>query len=537
MSTLCSTGGGVADNAAMSTAAPPLKLDPDAAPETLPDRRSSSPEDSCAICLGKPENKSFTDSCCHTFCFSCLLEWSKVKAECPLCKQRFKSIVHNVRSFEDYDQYFVNNNNNASSGAAAGSAAASAAAAATSVVAFNALLVASRYGYVPIMTRGRLQSRSSHTIRRWPAMTTRHVSNRAARIAPPRVVQSLTTVAERRRIYELNLWVRLDRRRNRHVPPVQYRDNHALTHRLIPWLTRELDALLDRGPPSQVSFVVELILELVTRYTVCRPEFVEQVRPFFGERTPHFIHEFYAFMMSPHDMVTYDRCATYDSMVVAVERGTPAAHSFRDEADVIAAEEVAEDPSQPGPSGLQRGPVVLDSESDESDCFVVDVVQQREPIVIELSSGDEGDRTEVSPPAAVVAASAEAATATPSLTPRRKKAPQKRRRSWQRVYMSDSDSSSDEDLTVRVSAARRTQVTPRRGVMTVSHGCSLKLRIESFAGRYFGRGSNGGEGEEGAGGTGTTEEPCSSRQALERAARNKRAHQRRLRQRESSDEE
>lgn len=31
----------------------------------------------------------------------------KIKAECPLCKQPFKSIIHNVRSNVDYDQYHV----------------------------------------------------------------------------------------------------------------------------------------------------------------------------------------------------------------------------------------------------------------------------------------------------------------------------------------------------------------------------------------------------------------------------------------------
>lgn len=31
----------------------------------------------------------------------------QVKAECPLCKQPFKSIIHNVRSNLDYDQYHL----------------------------------------------------------------------------------------------------------------------------------------------------------------------------------------------------------------------------------------------------------------------------------------------------------------------------------------------------------------------------------------------------------------------------------------------
>lgn len=44
------------------------------------DRGSSrSPPPNCAICLGKCENKCFTDSCLHQFCFACLMEWSKVR--------------------------------------------------------------------------------------------------------------------------------------------------------------------------------------------------------------------------------------------------------------------------------------------------------------------------------------------------------------------------------------------------------------------------------------------------------------------------
>lgn len=68
---------------------------------------ASSPPPNCSICLGKLKNTSFTDSCLHQFCFTCLLQWSKIKTECPLCKQTFKSIIHNVRSEEDYDQYHV----------------------------------------------------------------------------------------------------------------------------------------------------------------------------------------------------------------------------------------------------------------------------------------------------------------------------------------------------------------------------------------------------------------------------------------------
>jgi len=44
--------------------------------------RSSSPAEKCAICLCMPENRSYTDSCFHEFCFVCLVEWSKARLAC-----------------------------------------------------------------------------------------------------------------------------------------------------------------------------------------------------------------------------------------------------------------------------------------------------------------------------------------------------------------------------------------------------------------------------------------------------------------------
>lgn len=63
----------------------------------------------CSICLGRCCNKCFTDACMHFFCFTCLVEWSKIKAECPLCKKPFRSIIHNVKSENSYDEYLVQN--------------------------------------------------------------------------------------------------------------------------------------------------------------------------------------------------------------------------------------------------------------------------------------------------------------------------------------------------------------------------------------------------------------------------------------------
>jgi hypothetical protein len=56
--------------------------------------RSPTPE-KCAVCLNNKQTDVIAriDSCSHTFCFSCILEWSKVRAICPLCKQPFSLIT------------------------------------------------------------------------------------------------------------------------------------------------------------------------------------------------------------------------------------------------------------------------------------------------------------------------------------------------------------------------------------------------------------------------------------------------------------
>lgn len=86
----------------------------------------SSPDPFCSICLGIHENISHPNKCLHSFCFICILEWSKVnvscpnyslifyfiiilqvKAECPLCKRPFNSIIYNVRPNQDYDEHNI----------------------------------------------------------------------------------------------------------------------------------------------------------------------------------------------------------------------------------------------------------------------------------------------------------------------------------------------------------------------------------------------------------------------------------------------
>lgn len=47
--------------------------------------------DDCTICLC-PMTDVASIACMHTFCFNCILNWSKVTNLCPVCKTEFKQI-------------------------------------------------------------------------------------------------------------------------------------------------------------------------------------------------------------------------------------------------------------------------------------------------------------------------------------------------------------------------------------------------------------------------------------------------------------
>lgn len=272
-----------------------------------PTRRS--PDPNCAICLGTLENKSFTDSCFHTFCFTCLVEWSKVKAECPLCKQPFKSIVHNVRSIEDYDQYYISSRNTDTSWRGSDGR---------------------NFRYRSTLTSERWSGRHRYgTFEDSIEYRTHRMiyAPHSVTFPPMRnyIPEYPSTSSFRRHIYESGLWVKPlgdgNTQRYRITSPEFYRQNPACTHRLTPWLNRELLALL-HDSESQVTFVLELILALIMRYDIRSEEFYVHIEPYLQHRTSHFIHEFFNYAASLHDMRSYDNCAVYEKLESISENST-----------------------------------------------------------------------------------------------------------------------------------------------------------------------------------------------------------------------
>ena len=180
-----------------------------------------------------------------------LVSLLQVKPECPLCKQPFKSIIHNVKSYNNYDQFYLDHHPSAPH----------------QPMRFGwnldrsfryrtTLTMDHRYVSVHVpplppsrpmlhpdlaqqQRRGYYESRPYH-------MRLRSRTGRLQR----------TTTHFRREIYATGRRVsRVDRMtRMRTVSPWFFRSNPAQTHRLVPWLNRELNALLHEAE-GQVRYI------------------------------------------------------------------------------------------------------------------------------------------------------------------------------------------------------------------------------------------------------------------------------------------
>ncbi|KAJ4945014.1 hypothetical protein JOQ06_013553 [Pogonophryne albipinna] len=98
---------------------PPLPLASSSSSSSLPVPEEASPDSKCPICLDRFNNLAYLDRCLHRFCFPCIQEWSHSKAECPLCKQPFTSILHSVLAEDDFKEYTLRPPTPASSSVAA----------------------------------------------------------------------------------------------------------------------------------------------------------------------------------------------------------------------------------------------------------------------------------------------------------------------------------------------------------------------------------------------------------------------------------
>ncbi|XP_070771848.1 topoisomerase I binding, arginine/serine-rich a [Enoplosus armatus] len=270
-----------------------------------------SPDSKCPICLDIFNNISYLDLCLHKFCFRCIHEWSKNKAECPLCKQPFNSIYHSIKSEQDFKKYDLQPLDNGSFGTFGGV----------------------RFRYRTTLTgvhrqmRGRTSPPPDNGVM-FEASTNQQPQDRYIRRMMMRLAAKRRAASEgravnhvreqeminfRRELYRRGVRVRSvrDGGRSRDTSAEFFRRNPACLHRLIPWLKRELIVLYG-AHGSLVNIVQHIIMSRITRYDMEDGAIQEELRPFLQGRTEHFLHEFICFAKSPFNMEGYDQHAVYD---------------------------------------------------------------------------------------------------------------------------------------------------------------------------------------------------------------------------------
>ncbi|XP_046722496.1 topoisomerase I binding, arginine/serine-rich a [Silurus meridionalis] len=228
----------------------------------------TSPDSKCPICLERFKNVSYADRCFHRFCFRCIVEWGKNKAECPLCKQPFSSIYHSVRSEDDFRLYQLRPSHHSSFGCVGGQR-----------FRYGTTLTHQRRREGP--TRGTSYRQEVMRFRRW-------LYRRGVRVRGVR-----------------------DGGRSRDTSAEFFRKNPACLHRLVPWLKREL-AVIYGSHDSVADVVLHMILSLLTRHDMQGEAFLRELRSFLSSRTEHFLHEFLSFAKAPFNMEAYDHHAVYD---------------------------------------------------------------------------------------------------------------------------------------------------------------------------------------------------------------------------------
>ncbi|MEQ2270979.1 hypothetical protein XENORESO_018881 [Xenotaenia resolanae] len=272
-----------------------------------------SPDSKCPICLDIFHNMSHLDRCLHKFCFRCILEWSKNKPECPLCKQPFSSIYHSIKSDEDFQKYELKQQvDNSSFGY------------------FEGVRFRYRTTLTGVHRQMRRTSPPPDNGVMFEASTNlpqqrqdRYIRRMIMRLAAKRRAASegraVNNVREqeminfRRELYRRGVRVQnvRDGGRSRDTSAEFYRRNPACLHRLVPWLKRELMVLYG-AHGSLVNIVQHIIMSRITRYDMEDGAIQEELRPFLQGRTEHFLHEFINFAKSPFNMEAYDQHAVYD---------------------------------------------------------------------------------------------------------------------------------------------------------------------------------------------------------------------------------
>ncbi|XP_034774157.1 E3 ubiquitin-protein ligase Topors-like [Acipenser ruthenus] len=343
----------------------------------------ASPDSKCPICLDRFNNMAYLDRCLHKFCFRCIHEWSKNKAECPLCKQPFNSIFHTIKAENDFKEFILRPTENGSFGSLDGHRFRyrTTVTRRTSPPPDNGILFEGPTGNAPPQRNRGVQRMMLRLAARRRAQT----EGRSVRL-----MQEQEMISFRRALYRTGVRVRNvhDGGRYRDISAEFFRRNPACLHRLVPWLKRELTVLYG-AHGSLVNIVQHIIMTRITRCDMEDQAIQNELKPFLLTRTEHFLHEFISFARAPYNMDAYDQHAVYDCPAPSYEEGSSSELSVitisADEADT---EEDQGMVSMAG-SGLSQAP--WDDETPGPSYSATEQVQPATFSVSESESETSGD--------------------------------------------------------------------------------------------------------------------------------------------------
>ena len=390
----------------------------------------------CPICLQKllVKSKSYAPNCFHAFCFECLLEWTKVKYSCPLCKREMDRIVYDVQSRLQFKEYHL------------APLEINPTTAAVDVIAY----VPPHSPHEPVnvfkmqngqIAHGNQISKASWLLNRESApnefriLVYKHnwyVNSNQIQIDyeiqnldlefGDHLVENASNLASESTL-KCTSYKAVSKLRN--IEPEWFRANPACTHRLNAFIYRELNALShittnDRLHLSSRLQLSSQLIHLMKKIHMESEKFFEEISYFIKpiRYARHFIHELVAFAKSTsNDLIDYDAKCVYYSNWQAI----PLATSRKNEADLIplrslpvildkyrlhsrSLSDVIEiaDSAVPTTSRMANRSVtdndeLVDTESNSSDsehssfCEELEVPAKPDPILIVLSSSENED--------------------------------------------------------------------------------------------------------------------------------------------------
>lgn len=143
----------------------------------------------------------------------------------------------------------------------------------------------------------------------------------------------------------------------RESSPQWYTSNPACLHRLVPFLARELLALL-WNDEATIEQLIQDILANIQTHPIQSATMTRRMNEYLGRYTKHFLHEFHTFARCPYDLAGFDRNAHYSRPDLRPPRESVAQISIDDDDDDDAGDgdHDTED---------ETAPIIIDETSDQ----------------------------------------------------------------------------------------------------------------------------------------------------------------------------